>query len=429
MFPLDVHFNATSMANILSFQAVASLEGVRITMDTVIEHAINVEYQDKCYKFKECKDGLYYFDTETMTPTSISRDKLPPAAPTSDKDNTFHNVDKQQEELYTPTEIKSAVRARTLTQLLCGTNDDKIDHFNDQNFIPGVDKNTNDPVNSYSFLTTVNGNKEYFTKHEIERADQSRRLQTITAYPSDDAFRFILKNNLITNCKITIDDFERALHIYGTALPLLQGKMTRLSSTRVHNISRVPLPPPISSQHHNITLGMDFIFVNGLPFMHTKSKKINFLSILPVPSRSMAQIIKGIETIKLVYKRRGFSVTDYRADNEFNKEKIHAAVLPATMHNPAADAHVDFIERSGRTIKESARTLCQSLPYKRYPIIMTKALMAKTIHWLNYFPSKNGVSSTMGPATIVLGKPKPDFNKLTIPFGLLLWLTSRQQTP
>jgi hypothetical protein len=48
MFPLDVHFYATSMVNILSFQAIASLKGVRITMDTVVERAINVEYKGKC---------------------------------------------------------------------------------------------------------------------------------------------------------------------------------------------------------------------------------------------------------------------------------------------------------------------------------------------------------------------------------------------
>jgi hypothetical protein len=183
IFPLDVHFNATSMANILSFQAVASLEGVRITMDTVIERAINVEYQGKCYKFKECKDGLYYFDTATMTPTSISTDEATSAVPTPDEDNTSHNVGNHQENLYTTAEIKAAVRARTLTRLLCGSNDNKVDHITGQTSLPVVDKNTKAPVNSYSFLTTVNGNKEYFTKQEIERADQSRRLQAITAYP------------------------------------------------------------------------------------------------------------------------------------------------------------------------------------------------------------------------------------------------------
>ena len=36
---------------------------------------------------------------------------------------------------------------------------------------------------------------------------------------------------------------------------------------------------------------------------------------------------------------------------------------------------------------------------------------------LNDFPSANGVSQTMSPASIVTGKCKPDYNMPRIPFG------------
>ena len=36
---------------------------------------------------------------------------------------------------------------------------------------------------------------------------------------------------------------------------------------------------------------------------------------------------------------------------------------------------------------------------------------------LNMFPSKNGISSDLIPAAIILGSPNPDYNNLKITFG------------
>ena len=159
---------------------------------------------------------MYYFDTETMTPTSISRDKSSSATSTYDEDNTSQPVEMQHDDTYTSAEIKSTIRAHTMIQLLSGISDTKLtSHIINKNHMPGiqtistVDKLTKDSLHHYSFLSTVNSNKEYFTKQEIERVDESRRLQAITAYPSGDKFRSILKNNLITNCKVTIPAFHR----------------------------------------------------------------------------------------------------------------------------------------------------------------------------------------------------------------------------
>ena len=51
------------MANIVALKDMGDVLGVRITMDSSKERVITVEYQGKLYKFKECQDGLYYYDT------------------------------------------------------------------------------------------------------------------------------------------------------------------------------------------------------------------------------------------------------------------------------------------------------------------------------------------------------------------------------
>ena len=48
---------------------------------------------------------------------------------------------------------------------------------------------------------------------------------------------------------------------------------------------------------------------------------------------------------------------------------------------------------------------------------MKKSLVKGWVSWLNIFPPTNGISDTISPATIVLGKPNPDLSKPKICFG------------
>ena len=48
---------------------------------------------------------------------------------------------------------------------------------------------------------------------------------------------------------------------------------------------------------------------------------------------------------------------------------------------------------------------------------MTIFLIQDMVTCLNIFPSRNGISSDLGPEAIILGSPIPDYNKLRIAFG------------
>ena len=68
-------------------------------------------------------------------------------------------------------------------------------------------------------------------------------------------------------------------------------------------------------------------------------------------------------------------------------------------------------------MKERSRSTCSGLPYRRITILMVRSLIEAITEVLNAFPSKTGISSTLSPATIVEGKPKPDLSKEMITFG------------
>ena len=65
LLPMKVHFNKNSMANILSFKEVADILGVRITPDTKQERLVIVYLGNgRTFRFKDCKSGIYFYDTK-----------------------------------------------------------------------------------------------------------------------------------------------------------------------------------------------------------------------------------------------------------------------------------------------------------------------------------------------------------------------------
>ena len=64
---------------------------------------------------------------------------------------------------------------------------------------------------------------------------------------------------MICNCPLNPEYFFRADHIYGSAIPLLQGGMKHLRKPS-KRVPRVRLPTDISLHHKNIQLYFDFLY-------------------------------------------------------------------------------------------------------------------------------------------------------------------------
>ena len=358
LLPIPVHFNPHSLANILSLSSVANIPGARITMDTHVEKAILLHVNGQTYKFLECQDGLYFYDTKHLPNHS---------------NNMLSNYS---------------------------------------------------APSSYHFLQRVDDNKAFYTRRQIEGADTARRIQASIGFPSTPVFKQIIQNNLIRNCGITSDDISRAERIYGPLPPLLQGKSTR-SKPKPINIHHIPLPLQIQERHNEISLHIDFFYVNGLPFLHTKSEHINFLTVQTGKTRNTSSITQGLNTVINLYHKRGLKVKNIFGDNEFDIQALHNSLLPVILHIFAAGEHCPIAERSIRTVKERCRCVCHSVPFKRYTKLMVYMLVESIIYWLNSFPAKEGVSSTISPAGIVTGRNLPDFNNKQIPFGAYAWVFTK----
>ena len=66
----------------------------------------------------------------------------------------------------------------------------------------------------------------------------------------------------------------------------------------------------------------------------------------------------ALEKIKNKHTSRGFNVTDYHANNEFDKEVLKQFMAPSLVHIYDREEYVGIIERSTRTVKEKHRSTC-----------------------------------------------------------------------
>ena len=263
------------------------------------------------------------------------------------------------------------------------------------------EKNQNEDE-AMTFFNTVVNNKINFTDNEYNRALLARKLQNIMGRPSTSDFKKLVKKNLLPNCPITVDDIIAAEHIFGADVGSLKGKTTRLAPNKIRPINR-SIPPEMYQKYKKITICIDIMFINKIPFLVSKSRKILFSTAEMLINRQGKIIIKAIKNIHRLYSTRGFKIEIGIMDGEFEVLRGDLAGLNIYLQTTARDEHVGDIERHIRTIKERCRAIFNVLPFLYLPTRMIAELVYCSNFWLNTFPHKNGISKTLSPRTIVTG--------------------------
>jgi hypothetical protein len=93
-------------------------------------------------------------------------------------------------------------------------------------------------------LPTTDANEAKFTKREVQRSGDARRLQASLGFPPDQKFISALRAETFLNCDILPEDVARATEIWGANTASLKGRTTRLR----------PMPPPQLPNTTRVTL-------------------------------------------------------------------------------------------------------------------------------------------------------------------------------
>ena len=97
-------------------------------------------------------------------------------------------------------------------------------------------------------MDTVEENKSGFSQRQFERAKIERKLYHVVGSPTVEAFKAILKGNVIRNCPVTSEDVYLAQKIFGPAISALKGKTTR-QTPKVVVSDEIAIPPELISKN------------------------------------------------------------------------------------------------------------------------------------------------------------------------------------
>jgi hypothetical protein len=278
-------------------------------------------------------------------------------------------------------------------------NGDKVMKFESRNKLyvwnAMSDKTCKDEV---VLVETVEETERQFTKREIEQARKSRDLIKRLGYPSVRDLVHGIKSGSIKNAPVNERDFDNAVTMWGPDLGTLKGKTTR-AATRPVEVHESEI-----SVDKEIVLAIDIFFIGGLMFLLSISRRVQLLIVNHLEKKSEAFIEKALKAQLDIYSSRGFRVTMILTDGEsavaackdFIRER--GVQLNVTSKNE----HVPEVERAGRYLKERARAIWNTLPYK-----LTKSLVIHMVFYcctmLNMFPKVNSVGG-ISPREIFLGR-------------------------
>ena len=117
----------------------------------------------------------------------------------------------------------------------------------------------------WSCIQTVTECKDHYTQREIQAANQAQRFQNIIMRPGDCELMDV-SIEYLTNCPVTRHDIHIAKDIYRLNLGSLKGKTIR--QTLPHVPSGIdPVPHELLKQHPGITITVDILFINNIPFL------------------------------------------------------------------------------------------------------------------------------------------------------------------
>jgi len=259
-------------------------------------------------------------------------------------------------------------------------------------------------------LETVRKNMEGFTKRQLDKAVLARKAQAMVAHPPDEKFKQMVSRGSLKNCKVQIQDISNARSIFGHNRSRLKGGTVRKKPERVEP-EYTEIPKDFYVLHRFVTLTADVMFVNGIPFLITRSRDIRLNTVEFLPSRTAKQLSSSLTNIVKIYARGGFVVRLIMMDMEF--EKVKDEFSRVVVNTTAAREHVGEIERAIQHVKDRSRCVISDLRVAGFQYLH-KLIVVHCIYFvvmmINAVPADGGISEIFSPREIVTGR-KIDMDK------------------
>ena len=206
------------------------------------------------------------------------------------------------------------------------------------------------------------------------------KVQAIFSHSLDAEFKNMVRDKLLENCPIKLEQITNANNIFGPDVARLRVKSTITNPTRVER-EYIPITRYLYVLYKFVTLTSDVMLVNGLLFLITLYGKIKMFTAKYIPNQTYAQIIRSLNKIVKLYERNGFVVNVVMMDMKFenNSDKIGNTEV----NTAAAREHVGEIERGVHVIKERAQCIVTTIHFKSLHKQIVIHIIYYAMMWIN----------------------------------------------
>jgi len=181
-----------------------------------------------------------------------------------------------------------------------------------------------------TFVQTVKENMKMFTERQIKSATKARELYEMLRCPLQLDFDTTLRTNSIKGCQVTIDDAQVMWKIWGPSVIKLKGNSTQQKTIRKLSCI-VAVPQEFISAQKNVTVSVDFFFINKYVFLTTVSTNVCSTTTSHCSTQKVRHYWNFLKEVLLIYYRRGLRVTLVQADLEFKPIKELIEQLPCIL--------------------------------------------------------------------------------------------------
>jgi hypothetical protein len=249
-----------------------------------------------------------------------------------------------------------------------------------------VPKLITDPVHAY--VTTVEENKQAFTKREVKGAAAGRELMRRMAHSSKDSTIEFVEQG-VKGLEVTTHDVQRGAAIWGdVSYASFKGK-TKKQKTPA---STIVVAPRVTQQQQ--ILSVDVFFVYSMAFLLGILSPLGLVICVPLANRETEEIAAGLHTMIAVGKKRDFDIQFIASDGEGAVGKIKAeleSVHKLTVDITGAGGHVKVIERMIQTVKSRVRCHVHDLPFTMSKLLVTMCVLF-CVSRINMIPNSTSVS-------------------------------------
>jgi len=260
-------------------------------------------------------------------------------------------------------------------------------------------------------VTTVTSNMLKYTKAEVKDAEKARELIRRLGYPSVAAAIKMISTGTIINCPVTVKDIIRAQDIWGDDIGQLKGKTTTHKTPKVSMDQIIPLVRERQEGH------FDLMFIDGAPYAVMVIVPIHMTLVSKLRSKSSEEIYKCVAKQISNIRSKGFHVDIIRTDPEpaMVASQDLFGNMGIVLEVAGQQQAVPVVERMIRQIKERARGLYNTLPFK-VPSVLLPHLIQFCVSRINMAPTRTSADN-LSPLEKYTGRKIDYVRTLRASFG------------